>query len=303
MLGRIGEFRSIFEQKGITLLTPNVVQTLTEEELETLVPQVEGWIIGDDPATERVFLAGRNGKLRAAVKWGVGVDNVDFSACENLGIPISNTPNMFGEEVADLAIGYLISLARDSYRIHEGVKNNHWIKPSGISISGKCIAVVGLGDIGRAVVRRLQGFGVEIIGYDPFIKMHAEELNISSINPFPDDIGKADFVILTSSLTPSSRHLINHESIGLMKDGVFIINVSRGALVKESDLIAALYSGKVRAAALDVFEVEPLPINSELRKFDQCIFGTHNGSNTVEAVRRASYRAIELLFKFLDIRI
>ena len=94
MLKQIDLFRSIFEEKGIELLTPNVVQTLTEEELMEILPTVDGWIIGDDPATERVFTAGKNGKLKAAVKWGVGVDNVDFNACKKLGIPIINTPNI-----------------------------------------------------------------------------------------------------------------------------------------------------------------------------------------------------------------
>jgi D-3-phosphoglycerate dehydrogenase len=117
MLRGIDQLKHFFEDKGIELILPEVVQTLTEEQLIELVPQVEGWIIGDDPATERVFQAGVEGKLKAAVKWGVGVDNVDFKACEKLGIPISNTPRMFGNEVADMALAYFTGLARDSYRV------------------------------------------------------------------------------------------------------------------------------------------------------------------------------------------
>lgn len=301
MLRRIDDFKSIFDQKGIDLLTPNVVQTLTEEELMELVPKAEGWIIGDDPATKRVFKAGTEGKLRAAVKWGVGVDNVDFEACKALGIPIANTPQMFGEEVADIAIGYLVGLARDTYRVHQGVRNNQWIKPAGMSISGKNVAVIGLGDIGRAVIKRLKGFDAEIIGYDPFNAKTSEELGIKAVYAFPHEIHKADFVILTAALTASSRYMINESTIGLMKDGVYLINVARGPLIKQADLISALRTGKVRGAALDVFEVEPLPEDSELRKFDQCIFGSHNGSNTIEAVQRASLKAIDLIFNFLHV--
>jgi D-3-phosphoglycerate dehydrogenase len=112
---------------------------------------------------------------------------------------------------------------------------------------------------------------------------------------------QSDFIILTCALTESSKHLINATSIAKMKDGVRLINVSRGPLINENDLIIGLLSGKVHSAALDVFEVEPLPINSELLKLDKCIFGTHNGSNTVEAVSRASIKAIDILFNYLGI--
>jgi len=301
MLRGIKELKHFFEEKNIELILPEVVQTLSEEQLIELVPTVDGWIIGDDPATERVFKAGIDGKLKAAVKWGVGVDNVDFKACEKLGIPISNTPRMFGNEVADMAIAYFLGLARESYKVDREVRKGNWIKPPGVSLTGKTVALVGLGDIGLATARRLKGFDVKVNAYDPFTKLTPDEAHAEQILIFPDKIEKADFVILTCALTPSSFHLINEKSIAKMKDGVYIINVSRGGLVDEPALIAALESGKVRAAGLDVFEQEPLSADSPLRKFDQCIFGTHNGSNTKEAVVRASLRAIELIFGYLGI--
>jgi D-3-phosphoglycerate dehydrogenase len=302
MLRAIDQLKHHFEAKGIELVTPNVVQVLTEEELIELVPNVDAWIIGDDPATEKVFTAGKNGKLRAAVKWGVGVDNVDFKACEKLGIPISNTPRMFGNEVADMAMAYFTGLTRDSYRVDQAVKKGEWIKPPGMSLDDKTVAVIGLGDIGLATIRRLKGFGVNINAYDPFSKLTIEEAGVNQILEFPDQIETADFVIVTCALTPSSYHMINSDTIAKMKDGVYIINVARGPLIDEPALVDALASGKVRAAGLDVFEVEPLPLDSPLRKFDQCIFGTHNGSNTKEAVIRASLKAIDLLFGYLNIK-
>lgn len=301
MLRRVEEFRSIFTNKGIELVTPNVVQVLSEEELVGLVPQVDAWIIGDDPATRKVFEAGKKGKLKAAVKWGVGIDNVDFAACRYLDIPISNTPQMFGNEVADLAMAYLLGLARYSYQIDREVRSGNWIKPSGISVTGKTVAVIGLGDIGKSTIKRLAGFGVIINVYDPYTKNSAEEVGAHEILSFPNGLERADFVILTCALTASSKHMINKESIAKMKDGVKIINVARGPLINETDLILALETQKVSAAALDVFEIEPLEKNHPIRKFDQCIFGTHNGSNTIEGVRRASYKAIELLFQFLNV--
>jgi D-3-phosphoglycerate dehydrogenase len=302
MLRAIDQLRHYFEDKGLELVTPQVVQVLTEDELMELVPTVDAWIIGDDPATEKVFTAGKNGKLKAAVKWGVGVDNVDFKACEKLGIPISNTPRMFGNEVADMAMAYFTGLTRDSYRVHQEVQKGNWIKPAGMSLDGKIVALIGLGDIGLATVRRLKGFGVQIYAYDPFTKLSKEEAGVDEILQFPEKIDAADFVIITCALTPSSYHLINKDSLALMKDGVYIINVSRGPLIDEVALVGALKTGKVKGAGLDVFEIEPLPPDSPLRQFHQCIFGTHNGSNTKEAVLRASLKAIDLLFGYLDIK-
>ena len=299
MLRMIDEVRHLYDEKGVELILPNVVQTLSEEELMELLPDVDGWIIGDDPASRRVFESGVKGRLKAAVKWGVGVDNVDFKACEDLGIPITNTPNSFGGEVADLAVGYLIGVARSSYQIHEAIKKGGWIKPSGQTIAGKTAAVIGLGDIGRNVVKRLKGFDLRLIGYDPFAKQ--EEHEDVEVRVFPEGVQEADFVVLTCALTESSRHIINKDSLARMKPGVKIINVARGGLIKETDLTESLRSGHVAAAALDVFEEEPVTRDNPLLGFEQNVFGSHNGSNTKEAVKRVSEKATGFIFKYLGI--
>ena len=122
MLKNISHLDEYFKKNNLDVSTPNVVQTLSEEDLIKMVPEYDGWIIGDDPATEKVFQAGKKGRLKAAVKWGIGIDNVDLNACDKLKIPISNTPNMFGSEVSDLAIGYLIGLSRETFFIDRGKK-------------------------------------------------------------------------------------------------------------------------------------------------------------------------------------
>jgi len=116
---------------------------------------------------------------------------------------------------------------------------------------------------------------------------------------WPARLGEADFLVLTCALTPSSRHMVNKETLRLLKSGCRIVNVGRGPLIDESALVGALQSGQVHSAALDVFEEEPLATGSPLRSFDRCVFGSHNSSNTVDAVRRTSLRAIELLFEKL----
>ncbi len=302
LLRSIDSFKPLFDEHHIELLLPDVVQSLSEQELISLVPGADGWIIGDDPVSEKVLAAGMKGKLKAAVRWGVGVDNVDFKAAAALGIPISNTPGMFGNEVADIGICYLTGLARQTFYIDREVRKGNWVKPQGISLTGKSVALIGLGHIGLATAKRLQGFDMQVMGYDPSAKLSPQQAGVNEILPFPEKIEDADFILITCSLTTSSMHMICESVINKMKDGVYIINISRGKIVDENALIAALRSGKVRAAALDVFEDEPLPIHSALRSFEQCIFGTHNGSNTREAVQRCSLKAIDLLFGYLNIK-
>ena len=300
MLGLIDEFRHLFSEKGIDIYCPPVKQTLSVEELKELLPQFDGWIIGDDPANAEVFKAGRQGKLKAAVKWGVGVDNVDFKAAKELGIPITNTPRMFGGEVADVAVGYVIGLARQTFWIDREVRKGNWIKPSGISLAGKTVALVGFGDIGRNTAKRLLAFDLNVIAYDPYFQPQDDLSKVES-SIWPERVEEADFIVLTCALTPDNYHLLNADVFTKVKPAVKIVNVARGPLIDESALIDALSSGKVHSAALDVFEVEPLPLDSPLRSFEQCIFGSHNGSNTVDAVHRASQQAIALLFDFLGV--
>ena len=301
MLGMIDSFRHIFEEKGIELSAPKVVQTLSVEELKEIVPQHDGWIIGDDPATREVFEAGKAGNLKAAVKWGIGVDNVDFDACKDLNIPIINTPDMFGREVADIAMGYVIALARETFEVDRAVRDGEWIKPRGISLSGKKVALIGFGDIGQSTAKRLLVLDMNVIVYDPFAD-NSSNLPEVEREVWPNRVEEVDFIVITCSLTKSSYHMVNADIFKQAKDGVRVVNVGRGPIIDEASLEDALKSGKVYSAALDVFEVEPLPMDSYLRTHTHCVFGSHNASNTADAVERTSHIAIDKLFHFLNIK-
>jgi D-3-phosphoglycerate dehydrogenase len=299
MLGLIDEFIPQAAQQGMALVPAKVTQTLSEDELIALLPGYDGWIIGDDPATRRVFEAGKAGRLKAAVKWGIGVDNVDFAACKDLGIPIINTPQMFGGEVADVAVAYVIGLARQLFEIDRGVRAGGWPKPAGISLAGKRVGLVGLGDIGRAVARRLMACDMLVTAYDPGVAADAGPEGVERA-AWPERVDEADFLVFTCSLNAKNRHMLNAEVLRACKPGVRVVNVARGPLIDEAALVAALQAGHVASAALDVFEDEPLPAASPLRAMPQCVFGSHNGSNTKDAVRRASDEAMRRLFGFLQ---
>lgn len=298
MLRMIDSFRPLFAQHGAEITTPDVVQTLSVEQLKELVPQHDGWIIGDDPATAEVFAVGKAGRLKAAVKWGIGVDNVDFAACRDLDIPITNTPNMFGGEVADIAVGYVIALARQTFEIDRGVRAGEWPKPRGISLAGKTVALVGYGDIGKSTARRLLAAEMNIVAYDPFAADDAAMPQVQRA-AWPERIDEADFIVINCALTPSSHHMLNANVLAKCKPEVRVVNVGRGPIIDEPALEAALESGRVFSAALDVFEVEPLPMNSTLRTHPRCVLGSHNASNTADAVERTSEIAIGKLMGYL----
>lgn len=299
MLGMIDEFIPEAAKMGMQLVPAKVTQTLSVEELVELVPQYDGWVIGDDPATREVFAAGKAGRLKAAVKWGIGVDNVDFAACKELEIPITNTPMMFGAEVADVAVAYVIGLARQLFFIDREIREHGaWPKPAGISLAGKKIGVVGLGDIGRNVAKRLLACDMAVTAYDPGV-VGAEGFAGLRRASWPEKVEELDFLVFTCSLNATNRHMLNADVLATCKQGVRVVNVARGGLIDELALIAALQSGHVAAAALDVFEEEPLPAASPLREMSHCVFGSHNGSNTSDAVRRASREALALLLQFL----
>ena len=298
MLGLIDEFADDFAAAQLDYTPARVTQVLSEDELIDLVPNYEAWIIGDDPASARVVSAAVSGKLKAAVKWGVGVDNVDFDAFAGAGVPVENTPGVFGGEVADVALTYVLGLARETYFIDREIRQNAaWPKPSGISVSGRKAALVGFGDIGSQTARRLIACGADVIVYDPAYAP-VDGLTVQQAE-WPNRLDEADFLIFTCPLNPATRHMFNMALLPRLKPGVRVVNVARGPVVEEAALLNALESGRVHSAALDVFEVEPLSPDSPFRGFDRCIFGSHNGSNSADAVRRVSRIAIGKIARML----
>lgn len=297
MLGAMAKLRDEFVVNGLEPIFVAMEQTLAAEELKELLPNVDGWILGDDPASEEVLAAGKQGRLRAVVKWGIGVDNVDFQAAKKFRIPIRNTPGMFNDEVADLALGYMIALARQTHFIDREVRAGNWPKPSGISLRGKTLALIGMGNIGSAVAERAIVCGMNVIGYDPAINIAPKGVVLKS---WPNSLEDADFLIITASLNETTKRMINKQTIKLMKKGVRIVNVSRGGLITQADLVNALQSGHIHSVAMDVFEDEP-PSDAEcLFAHPLSIFGSHNASNTEDAVLLTSVKSIKLLRSLLD---
>tara|TARA_B100001057_G_scaffold395139_1_gene404595 strand:+ start:3389 stop:4405 length:1017 start_codon:yes stop_codon:yes gene_type:complete len=321
MIGQLEKLKEKIQncEYELDIHVPNFTAVMKEDELCKIIGKYDAWIIGDDPCSEKVIAAGKNGKLKALVKWGVGVDNVNFEACKKYGIPVTNTPAMFGEEVSDIAINYLLTLTRETHLINVKVREGEWYKPAGRTLTGRKVALIGFGDIGRCVARKCLAFNLDVnvsdpgffhdmnengkikCKYDKELKIPDNIQKVTICNNLQEAVDKCDYIIVTCSLNKHTNKMVNKEIIKLGNKGVIIINVARGPIVVEDDVIELLNEGYIKSVGFDVFEEEPLSNNSKLLDYEQNIYGSHNGSNTIDAVLKTSIIALEKLITNYEI--
>lgn len=273
------KYRKILEENDVELIVPPVKERLSEEELLDIIEDIDGVISGDDQFTGRVFDAAR--KLKVVSKWGTGTDSIDKEAATARGIAVRNTPNAFTEPVADSVIGYILCFARKLPWMNEQMHAGQWEKISGVSLSECTLGVIGVGNTGKATVRRAIAFGMKVMGNDivEMPKTFIEETGITMVSK-EEVLKNADFVSLNCDLNPTSYHIMSKKEFSLMNPSAYIINIARGPLINEPDLIEALSEKKIAGAALDVFEVEPLPTDSPLRGFDNVMLAPHNANSS-----------------------
>ena len=301
MIGMVDAFSKDFENVNFDVTVPKFTQEMSEDALCDIIGEYDGWIIGDDPASRRVLESGVKGRLKACMRWGVGTNNVDFAAFKEFNIPIENTPGVFGREVADLACHYVTGLARDTFTIDRKLKQGEWFKPIGQSLWSARALIVGFGDIGQNLAKRLLAHDMEVWFYDPHVEKSEIAPGCSKVT-WPHALSHVDYVIFTAPLNDKTHHMFNEGNVGLVKQGIKLVNVGRGPLVSEAALVKGLQEGSIAAAALDVFEIEPYsPVtHTRLAQFsDRLTLGSHNGSNTREAVESVSKLCITKLSGFL----
>jgi D-3-phosphoglycerate dehydrogenase len=223
-------------------------------------------------------------KVRVIGRAGVGVDNIDTDAATRKGIVVMNTPGANAIAVAELTLGQMIAMARSIPRANATMHAGKWDKKSlqGQELRGKTLGIVGLGRIGLEVAKRAHSFGMELIGYDPFIAPVIARENDVTLCPIDEIFRRSDYLTLHVGLTPQTEGLINATSLAVMKKGVRIINCARGELIVEEALAAALKSGHVGGAALDVFRKEPLK-DSPFYEMDNVLLSPHIAGSTDEA--------------------
>ena len=275
-----------------------VNERLEEDELLKIIPEYDGIICGDDRFTHSVYEKARN--LKVIVKWGTGIDSLNEEEAKKRGIPIYRTPDAFTEPVADTTLALILAFCRNVVKNDNILKNEGWDKPQGYALFEKTVGIIGLGNIGQAVAKRLSAFGADILAND-IVEIDSGIINKYNVTMVPKEeiLETSDFITLHCELNSTSFHILTQDSFNRIKKKPYIINTARGPLIEESSLINALESGTVSGAGLDVFEDEPLPVNSPLRSMENVLLSSHNSNSSPARWGHVHKNSLDMLVKGL----
>ena len=295
----IDRFKKVFAEHDIELLIPPVNERMEEEELLGWITEADGVICGDDRFTKKVLQSAP--KLKVISKWGTGIDSIDIDTCHELGIAVRNTPNAFSEPVADTVMGYILCFARNLPWMDHKMKEGVWHKIPGHALRECTLGVIGVGNVGKTVVRRATCFGMRTLGND-LVEMPDDFLAETRIEMVSKEtlLQNADFVSLNCDMNSTSYHLMNDQRLSLMKSTAVIISTARGPIIEEPALIRALQANRIAGAALDVFEEEPLPSNNPLKDMDNVMLAPHNSNSSPEAWEHVHQNTIKNLIDELQ---
>lgn len=259
------------------------------EELKQILPGVEAALIGLDDYNEEVLANAPD--LKVVAKFGVGVDNIDIPAATRYGIKVINAPGMNSNGVAELAVAMMLGLLRKVIPLHNDMCKGGWIRYLGGELQGKTVGLIGFGAIAKSVAKKVKAFDANVIACDLYPNYAAaEELGVKIVS-MEEVITQSDIVSVHIPATKENYHLFNKDTFARMKKGSYFINTARGALVDLDELSAALQSGHLAGAALDAYEVEPLPADSPIIRCENVILAPHNGSETAESYHRVGLSA------------
>ncbi|MCW3140104.1 MAG: phosphoglycerate dehydrogenase [Methanophagales archaeon] len=274
---------------------------VSEEELKARIAGYDALIVrSGTKVTREVIEAGT--RLKVIGRAGVGVDNIDVDSATERGIMVVNAPGANTISAAEHTIGMLLSLSRKIPAANQSLKSGEWSRKKymGVEVNGKVLGIIGLGRVGGEVAKRAKGLGMRVVAYDPFISQEkAGELGVSLMG-FSEVLSISDFITIHTPLMKDTYHLIGKDEFEKMKEGVRIINCARGGIIDENALVEAIKSGKVAGAALDVFEQEPPPMDSDLLKLDSVIVTPHLGASTEEAQRAAAIVIADEVIRALE---
>jgi len=294
-----------FSDKPLKMLTErdykikrnNTGRPYKKEEMLKLIKDVDGIIIGIDELSAKIIEEAN--ALKVISKYGIGLDNIDINMATNKKIVVTNTPTANVDAVADLTFGLILSLARRVPEADRKTKGAKWGKIIGKSVWEKTIGIIGLGKIGRQVVKRAKGFEMNILVFDIVKdKKIAQKYGIKYVN-LEKLLRKSDYITIHIPLNDATRNMISYEELEKMKKDAFLINTSRGGIIDEEALYDALRNNKLRGAALDVYNNEPLR-ESPLKELDNIIMTPHIGAYTEEAIENMSIQAAQNLIDVLE---
>ena len=271
-----------------------VEERLEEDQLLSLVGDIDAVLCGDDRFTARVMDAAP--RLKVIAKWGTGIDSIDSAAAAERGIRVCRTPNAFTHPVADTVLGYILCFARNLPFMDRAMKRGEWKKIPGRAMNESTIGVIGVGAIGTAVLQRAAPFGATLLGYD-IREIDNQVVSSTGVRMIglEDLLAQSDYVSINCDLTETSFHLMNDDTFALMQPHAVVINAARGPVIDEKALVKALEAGRIGGAAMDVFEDEPLPATSPLRQMENVMIAPHNSNSSATAWERVHYSTLDQL--------
>jgi len=283
---------------GLTVLRNPHGRIMAKEEMIAQIAEADAVIVGVDPLDREVLE--KAPRLKVIAKYGVGTDNIDMRFAQERGIKVTTTAGANTEAVADYAFALMLAAARRVLPIDKACREGDWTKRTAVDVNGRTLGLIGLGQIGKAVVRRAKGFGMQVLAYDAVRdEAFASAAGVRYAESVHDLLREADFVSLHVPLTDETRHMIGERELRLMKPTAVLINTARGGLVEEDALCEALKNGIIWGAGIDVFEKEP-PDNPELLSLDRLVIGSHCAASTVQAVDKMGVMASRQVLNHLQ---
>lgn len=295
----IDRFRKWFEEHDIEIDVPEVKERLEESDLLPIIGQYDGVVCGDDRFTERVYQAAK--KLKVVSKWGTGIDSIHKEIAEQYGVKVCNTPDAFSHPVSDTVLGFMLSFSRTIISSDKLMKNGEWKKLPGKTLNEQTLGIIGCGNVGSRVAKKAHAFGMKILTYDirEIPKAILEQYQITQVD-LDTLLREADFISTNCDLNDTSYHILSHDAFKKMKNTAVVINTARGPVIDENALIKALQEKEIAGCGLDVYEYEPLPTDSPLRKMDNVILSSHNSNSSPTYWEHVHTNTLNNLYKALN---
>jgi D-3-phosphoglycerate dehydrogenase / 2-oxoglutarate reductase len=289
-------------EEGLKILTDvkefqvDVKTELKPQTLKEIIKDYDALVVRSATKVTKEVI-GQAGKLKVIGRAGVGLDNVDLDAATQKGIIVMNTPAGNTISTAEHAMSMILALSRNIPQANVSVKSGEWIRSKfmGVEVYNKILGVIGFGRIGSEVAKRASSFGMRILTYDPYLSREVAQSLGVEVAELKELLEKSDYITVHTPLSDETRHMLSTEEFAIMKKGVRLVNCARGGIIDEAALVEAVKRGIVAAAALDVFEKEPLPVDSELLKFDNIITTPHLGASTEEAQVNVAVEVAEIV--------
>ena len=284
----IDKYKKVFKDNNINYKILTTSQYLIEKDLLKIIDKFDGIICGDDEITDKVIDKATN--LKIISKWGTGIDSINKNYAKEKGITVLNSPGAFTKSVAQHGMALMFALTRNIVFNHKDMMEGKWTKRICTNLENKTIGIVGYGKIGKEIFKHLKSFGSNFLFND--VKKNNNYNNLRYL------LKKSDIVFIACDLNPTSRNLIKYKDLLLMKKNSLLINISRGAIVNNKDLIKALKKRIIFGAGLDVFDIEPLDPKSEFFNCGNCILTSHNAFNSEKSINSINDRCVDNVIRF-----